>query len=248
MAELEEIMSGTGVNPAASGTAVLQLARTRVGERYVLGILVPKDNPNWKGPWDCSEFASWLVFQVAGILYGCENDAGPPATADAYTGYWARDADSLGEIVTIDQAASIAGALVLRNALPGSTGHVVVSDGTGGTVEAHSTADGVIVASLANRRWDMGILVPSIQYSAGSPVQVSPPQTVIYRLMVPLMTGDPVRQIQSALQAKGFDPGGVDGSFGPHTQAAVIGFQLVSGLVGDGEVGPITAAALGLQL
>ena len=147
-----------------------------------------------------------------------------------------------------EEAAKTEGAFVLRIPPPGSIGHVVVSDGTGGTVEAHSSADGVIAGSLANRRWDMGILVPGINYDAGSPVPVPTPKHTIYRLTTPLMTGSTVKKIQEALQARRFDPGLMDGIFGPHTQAAVIAFQLESGLVGDGEVGPITEAALGLQL
>src|SRR5438874_10761443 len=44
------------------------LFRSHIGEPYVLGSLAPKNNPTWKGPWDCAEFASWLVFQAADVL------------------------------------------------------------------------------------------------------------------------------------------------------------------------------------
>jgi murein L,D-transpeptidase YcbB/YkuD len=58
--------------------------------------------------------------------------------------------------------------------------------------------------------------------------------------------GDPevVRQLQQALVAAGYDPGSVDGSFGPTTEAAVTAFQQDNGLSADGVVGPDTAAAL----
>jgi peptidoglycan hydrolase-like protein with peptidoglycan-binding domain len=63
-----------------------------------------------------------------------------------------------------------------------------------------------------------------------------------------MMTGDPVRLIQQALKSAGCDPGVIDGEFGPHTHAAVVAFQLLHALVPDGEVGPKTAAELGVQL
>jgi peptidoglycan hydrolase-like protein with peptidoglycan-binding domain len=65
---------------------------------------------------------------------------------------------------------------------------------------------------------------------------------------MPLMTGGKVGDIQQALSTAGFVPGPIDGEFGPHTQAAVVAFQLSRGLLADGEVGPITAAELGVQL
>lgn len=60
--------------------------------------------------------------------------------------------------------------------------------------------------------------------------------------------GDNVRQLQQALLNAGFDPQGVDGVFGPLTQAAVIAFQQARGLEVDGVVGPQTAGALGIAL
>jgi peptidoglycan hydrolase-like protein with peptidoglycan-binding domain len=57
-------------------------------------------------------------------------------------------------------------------------------------------------------------------------------------------TGQSVRQLQSRLLELGFNPQGIDGQFGPKTQAAVLGFQRSQGLVADGVVGPKTWAAL----
>ena len=73
-------------------------------------------------------------------------------------------------------------------------------------------------------------------------------QTEVYRLTAPPMAGPVVLQIQNALLALGYDPGTPDSVFGPHTQAAVVAFQVSTGLVGDGEVGAQTAAALNLVL
>src|SRR4051794_3805401 len=59
--------------------------------------------------------------------------------------------------------------------------------------------------------------------------------------------GPEVEQLQRALTAAGFDPGGTDGSFGPATRAALIAFQSKHGLRPDGSVDAVTAAALGIS-
>jgi len=242
-------MSTAGIDlDSTTGAQLVETARRHKGEAYVLGVFVPKDNPNWKGPWDCAEFVSWVNFQVTGRLYGRERDSGNPSTADAYTGYWERDATEVGELTSVDQAARTAGAVVLRIPTPGAFGHVVISDGAGGTVEAHSPADGVIEGKLADRRWSTGILLPGVQYTEGPEFVAATPSKTIYGLTMPIMSGGKVREIQMKLLVSGFDPGIPDGEFGPHTQAAVVAFQLSRGLTPDGEVGPTTAGALGLQL
>ena len=57
-------------------------------------------------------------------------------------------------------------------------------------------------------------------------------------------SGPDVLTLQSTLKQLGFDPNGVDGKFGPGTEAAVIAFQKSKGLTPDGIVGPNTMAAL----
>jgi len=106
----------------------------------------------------------------------------------------------------------------------------------------------VIKSKLAQRRWDTAILVPGVTYNMGRSVPLALPSVIIYRLAQSIMTGDKVKEIQQALIAKGFDPGAPDGQFGPHTNAAVLAFQLSQGMLPDGEVGPQTANALGILL
>lgn len=232
----------------ATGNDLLTIAAPHVGEQYILGAFAPKNNSQWRGPWDCAEFVSWCVFQAGGTLYGCEVNTAPPASqdADAYTGYWKRDAGELGRKVSVAEAARTPGAALLR--FPTSAnGHIALSDGTGGTIEAVSRIQGVRRKLVANRRWDIGVLVPGITYTSNGAVITTDPPTV-FRLTSPFMRGETVRRIQEALKAAGVDPGTIDGIFGPKTGAAVLGFQLEEGLVPDGEVGPETAAKLGIQL
>ena len=234
---------------ATTGDAIVRLGRRHLGEAYVLGALAPKDNARWTGPWDCAEFASWLIFQTGGVLYGCASDAAAPGAADAFTGYWARDVERLGQAISIDDAARTPGAAVLRRPQPGAFGHIAISDGRGGTVEAHSTKLGVIASTIAGRRWDVGILVPGIDYSPHETVPSSEgPAVVVYRLAQPRMTGGAIKAIQRALKERDFNPGPIDGEFGPLTHAAVVSFQAARRLVIDGEVGPATTRALGVTL
>lgn len=230
----------------STGNEIFALAIRHLGEDYVLGALAPKNKANWRGPWDCAEFVSWCVFQASGILYGCQDNRADPAVADAYTGYWARDAAGLGKKISLAEAARTPGAAVLR--VGPKMGHIVISDGRGGTVEAHSANDGVIKSTLSRRRWDMGILVPGIQYSPIRDAVKVPPPALLYRLTSLYMRGDQVRQIQRELKEQGFDSKGADGIYGPKTFAAVLAFQQARGLLPDGEVGPQTAKALGLTL
>lgn len=60
-------------------------------------------------------------------------------------------------------------------------------------------------------------------------------------------SGADVRSLQQALQAHGFNPGAIDGAFGPGTEAAVLAFQKSSGLLADGIAGARTLSALGLS-
>ncbi len=57
--------------------------------------------------------------------------------------------------------------------------------------------------------------------------------------------GDAVEAVQARLWRLGYDPGPLDGHFGPQTERAVRQFQEVSHLVVDGVVGPITWQYLG---
>ncbi len=228
-----------------TATKILTIAEAHIGEAYVLGARAPLSNSRWKGPWDCAEFASWCLYQSSGIIYGAEPDT-DPMLADAYTGFWAKHATRDDAKINIDEALRIAGALLLRVPQTDRTGHIAISDGKGGTIEAHSSKRGVIATTAADRRWDYGVLVPGLDYNmADSPVAYEPPIDII-RVTRVLMRGPRVKKIQKALSDLGYATGRIDGVYGPQTAHAVTLFQNDRGLVADGEVGPVTLQALGL--
>ncbi|MXW92355.1 MAG: peptidoglycan-binding protein [Rhodospirillaceae bacterium] len=49
-----------------------------------------------------------------------------------------------------------------------------------------------------------------------------------------------VRRVQQLLLDKGYEPGPVDGLWGPRTASALAAFQLENGLDSDGVLGPKT--------
>lgn len=56
--------------------------------------------------------------------------------------------------------------------------------------------------------------------------------------------GEAVTRLQRGLRQLAYDPGAIDGIFGPSTERAVSEFQANNGLVADGIVGPQTWKAL----
>lgn len=226
-----------------NGSDILELARKHIGEKYVFGARVPLANAGWMGPWDCAEFVSWCHFHGAGILFGTQ-PADDPLRADAYTGYWGLQADRQGCTIPVADAMATPGAVLLRRPKPAATGHIVFSDGAGGTVEAHSSARGVIAGSTAGRRWDVGILVPGINYFRSDQLVPAPDSPFVLRLSEPMMKGATVLQVQQALNKLGLSAGAEDGIYGPQTAHAVELFQALNGLVVDGEYGPATEKKL----
>ena len=123
----------------------------------------------------------------------------------------------------------------------------MISDGQGGTVEAHSKLRGVIADGLSDRRWDCGILVPGIRYARNDvPVALSAAPVNTLRLTTSLTQGERVKAVQQRLAKLQLLVGQIDGIYGPQTAHAVRSFQARAGLVADGEVGRATRAALGL--
>ena len=58
------------------------------------------------------------------------------------------------------------------------------------------------------------------------------------------LAGGMTRTVQEALAEKGFDPGPVDGMWGPKTKAALMKFQESAGLTASGKIDGATKSSL----
>jgi hypothetical protein len=149
----------------ASGSDIVQTAKRHLGERYVLGSVADYANPNFTGPWDCAEFASWCLYRVSQIHFGARAEG---AGWSAHTGFWAEDARNAHATIRWQEAAIVAGAFLVRmpGAHPGvASGHIAICDGSNRTIEAMDSAHGVMEGKVRGRIWDLGVLVPGIDYS-----------------------------------------------------------------------------------
>lgn len=232
-----------------TGHDLLALAESRLGETY-LNKHVPKDDPEWHGPWDCAELGSWVVYQAVGRLYGCASNDGDPAKVEAYTGWWVRDCgDGTLPLVTREDANVMPGVILVRRPpSKGMMGHLAISDGRGGTVEAAGLNLGVRRGEIEGRQWHYYAQIPGVTYAANADVDIqAKPVPYLLDLSDPPMAGSLVYQVQNALKQHGFDPGPINGRYGVRTVAAVYAFQQLNSLVADGVVGPETASKLGID-
>jgi murein L,D-transpeptidase YcbB/YkuD len=56
-----------------------------------------------------------------------------------------------------------------------------------------------------------------------------------------------VRKVQQALQDQGYNPGPIDGVFGPKTRAALVQYQELKGIRAKGQINPQTLAELNVN-
>lgn len=86
--------------------------------------------------------------------------------------------------------------------------------------------------------------LPAIPASGASPFKIESKPTPRRPLVESGDEGPVVEELQRRLDDEGFDPGEIDGIFGPKTKSSVIAFQKSNGLEVDGIVGPQTWRAL----
>lgn len=140
-----------------SGADLVAMALKHKGEPYLLGCDVPLQDPNWKGPWDCAEFCSWIAYQITAQIVGCIDNHVPLSKVEPFSGSWYRDGSASTRQLTIAAAAATPGALLVRRPRPEQQkiGHVVFSQGNGKTIEAMSTSRGVTEGPIEGRIWDV---------------------------------------------------------------------------------------------
>jgi cell wall-associated NlpC family hydrolase len=132
-----------------TGDDLVQRAIRHIGEPYQLGAAADLDDPDYAGPWDCADFVSWCVYQTYGLKLGLTL-AGHP-----YSGAWISWAEGSANALPLERAYQTPGAILVRRAHHYGAGHVAISDGEGGTIEARGTRYGVVRAKGRGRVWDL---------------------------------------------------------------------------------------------
>ena len=226
----------------ATGEEILQLAREHLGERCVPGAAVRKDDADWKGPGDPAEFASWLIYQVTGKLYGCKNNTGDPAEEIAEPESWFQDAQLIGRKTSLKRAARTPGSVVLSPPDAADAWSIAISDGKGGMVEANPRIGQVIEGTLLDKEWSIGVQVPWINYTRGEAVGLN-----LTKKPISWLREKDLMVVQRKLEQEGFNPGPVDGIARLQTQGALRPFQSSHGLTPDGRIDYQTALALGID-
>ncbi|RYH09193.1 cell wall hydrolase [Tropicimonas sp. IMCC6043] len=238
-----------GSSPVAFrlGAAILDIARRHIGQRYAFSPTPDYDDPNWSGPFDCAEYASYCAWRAYRIPYGVNRD--PQKRFNSYSGYWQRDAVDRGLKIAWRDALQIPGAILLRFPPRGSPppyGHVAISLGNGGdTYEAHGRARGVCQHNALNRSWDCAVLLPGVLYDLPDGIGSD---LLVFKLLDPPAGHSPIveraqtRLVELSLLVERQ----VNGIYDAATADAVAAFQEDRGLAVDGELGPETGRALGL--
>ena len=109
------------------------------------------------------------------------------------------------------------------------------------------TEDAVVLFQMANGLYVDGVVGPitmNALYSSSSGQTSVPADSGGTADLSLGSSGEDVLAVQQRLLSLGYDPGLLDGYFGPVTEAAVKEFQAANGLYVDGVVGPITYNAL----
>lgn len=145
---------------------VVRLALDQTGDRYVLGAEASPLNPN-PSTFDCSELVEWV----------CARLGVQPKMPDLVVNQ-AAHCRRMGTAISVETAIRTRGALLFNDfgwsGSGGSGNHVAISLGDGTTIEARGSRYGVGSWSASGRRWNMGALIPGVDYSQRPPL-INPP-------------------------------------------------------------------------
>lgn len=229
------------------GSTILDIAKRHLGQKYAFTPTPDYDDPDWKGPFDCAEYASYCTFRAYKIAYGVVPD--PANRYNSYSGYWQRDAGKHGIRISWRDALHIPGAMLLRfppGNEPPPYGHVAISLGDGGsTYEARGKKFGVMKHTAHGRSWNTGVLIPGVLYDTPDGLGSD---LLLFKVLDPPAGYSPiVEEIQKRLVRLGLlAKPQMNGLYDVVTAKAISDFQDKKGIVVDGEVGPETGAALGM--
>lgn len=191
-------------------------------DRYVFGAEVSWHDPD-PDEFDCSELVEWACRRL-GVAF----PDGTSAQSEAC------------KPISVGEASRTLGALLFRDPHSSKKGHVVVSLGTGKTIEARGKEYGVNQFDIGGRQWSQAGLIRGLNYNTPADLSGAAPEWPgRYLHQPPVMVGSDVRQWQVQMVARGWDLK-ADGSFGQRDAEVCRAFQRQKGLRVDGWVGPDT--------
>lgn len=184
---------------------------------------------------DCSGLFTWAFKQLGGEMYHGSNTMFLK---------WCTDKGELSKGKRLDGKTLKPGTAVF--VWNGKTySHVGLYIGNGLVIEAKGTIAGVVQGKVTDSKWTRWGELKGISYEETSDSGF-PDESVWHPTIRRGSKGDDVRLAQTMLYNLGYDLGkyGIDGDFGPATEAAVKEFQSDHKLTKDGVIGPLTWDAL----
>jgi hypothetical protein len=156
---------------------------TKLGQKYDLHEQAPLWNSGWNGPWNCSSFLAWGLWQTGDShSLGCRPYSPPGHHATfptwwklgriwAWTEWFYEDLEDCAEPISETTAARTPGAIALYRPCESydNVGHIAVSLGGNRIIEAHGgrAPSGVIdVRSLTNLGFRHFYLLPGYRSDA----------------------------------------------------------------------------------
>lgn len=139
-------------------------------------------------------------------------------------------------------------AFLYRVKSDGSIPHTGIALGDGTAVDARGHSNGVLHSKLDSYPWTHYKILRGQEMDSAVPLPMEPPTVRLLQYMSgeACQRGEDVKLVQGRLVELGHSVGikGIDGVYGPDTEAAVKAFQSVSRLKADGVVNAATRAAL----
>ena len=184
---------------------------------------------------DCKQWIGKMAADCSGGIVAAIRTKIPTYT-DRTANTFRSQFSEYGKISTIPE---IPGLAVWRN------GHIGIYEGNGYVLEFRGTAYGAVRTKLAERGFNYWGKIRDVDYGDA---KIDPTKWNVYRLLKytkPMLRGDDVKELQTRLNAAGFNCGKIDGIFGKKTEAAVMAYQKAKKLAVDGKAGKNTITKLG---